>query len=365
MTEAEKLALGIYEMICATSGDRPLSFNTVEQLKREMSDWKAKNPALIALRNSSPEVQLAFLNQSFEWLRAEARADQNIRVCQTLPEVIQIALELASKPLPPELTLKLLSEFRREFSMARFYFPFSQLLSLLTKDQVTDEIRAELRKLHLQFAPSPTGKIDEGTEQTRDRIAELMRVDGEKQLDPERGPWSQMVFDEVKEKDEITRTGWEALLAHCRALEQTAPGAKWKSQAREMIAALGESEATPTMLRWLALGPTPGQPKEARSPIEDSAYQKGIVWCLGFRVEHEVAIAIADFVIACLRKIPMMGAVSQKVGFAGVQALGSMGCSEAVSQLTRLRAKVNYSVARRLTEKSLHQAAERSGLTMD
>ena len=25
MTEAEKQALGIYEMICATSGDRPLS----------------------------------------------------------------------------------------------------------------------------------------------------------------------------------------------------------------------------------------------------------------------------------------------------------------------------------------------------
>jgi hypothetical protein len=231
MTEAEKQAFGIYEMICATSGDHPLSFDTVEQLKREMSDWKAKNPALIALRNASPEVQLAFLNQSFEWLRAEARADRNIRVCQTLPEAIQIALELASKPLPPELTLRLLSEFRREFSMARFYFPFGQFLSLLTRDQVTDEIRAELRKLHLQFAPSPTGKIDKGTEQTRDRNAELMRVEGEKQLDPERGPWSQMVFDEVKDKDEITRTGWEALLEHCRALEQTAPGAKWKKQA--------------------------------------------------------------------------------------------------------------------------------------
>lgn len=231
MTEAEKQAFGIYEMICATSGDHPLSFDTVEQLKREMSDWKAKNPALIALRNASPEVQLAFLNQSFEWLRAEARADRNIRVCQTLPEAIQIALELASKPLPPELTLRLLSEFRREFSMARFYFPFGQFLSLLTRDQVTDEIRAELRKLHLHFAPSPTGKIDKGTEQTRDRNAELMRVEGEKQLDPERGPWSQMVFDEVKDKDEITRTGWEALLEHCRALEQTAPGAKWKKQA--------------------------------------------------------------------------------------------------------------------------------------
>src|SRR5713101_4238442 len=260
MTEAQKQALAIYEMICATSGDRPLSFHTLEQLWRETSAWKARNPALTALHTSGPEVQLAFLDQSLEWLRAESRADRDIRVCQTLPEAIQIALELASKPLPPELTLKLLSEFRRDFSMARFYFPFEQFLSLLTRDQVTDEIRAELRKLHLQFAPSPTGKIDKGTEQTRDRIAELMRVEGEKQLDPGRGPWSQMVFDEVKDEDEdeITRTGWEALLEHCRALEQTAPGAKWKKQAREMIAALGQSEAAPTMLHWLALGPTPG-----------------------------------------------------------------------------------------------------------
>jgi hypothetical protein len=47
---------------------------------------------------------------------------------------------------PPPYTLKLLSEFRRGFSMARFYFPFGQLLSLLTRDQVTDEVRTELRK---------------------------------------------------------------------------------------------------------------------------------------------------------------------------------------------------------------------------
>ncbi len=365
MTEAQKQALAIYEMICATSGDRPLSFHTLEQLWRETSAWKARNPALTALHTSGPEVQLAFLDQSLEWLRAESRADRDIRVCQTLPEAILMALEAAPKPLPAGLVLKLLSELRQDFSMARFYFPFEQFLSLLTRDQVTDEIRAELRKLHLQFAPSPTGKIEKATQQTRDAIAELMQVEGEKQLDPGRGPWSQVVFDQVKGKDEISRTGWEGLLEHCRALEQTVPGTKWKKRASEMIAALGEPEATSTMLRWIALGPTPGQPREARSPIEDSAYQKGIVWCLGLSKKREVAIAIADFAIACLRKIPMMGAVSQKVGFAGVQGLGAMECSEAIAQLTRLRAKVKYTVARRLIEKSLHQAAERSGITID
>ena len=118
------------------------------------------------------------------------------------------------------------------------------------------------------------------------------------------------------------------------------------------------------MLRWLALGPTPDQPPEARSPIEDSAYQKGVVWCLAQRNDRESALAIADFGIACLRKIKLLGAVSQKVGFACAQALGAMECGEAVAQLRRMRAKVKYSVARRLIEKSLRQAAERSGLTV-
>ena len=49
MTEAEKQALGIYEIICATSRDCPLSFNTVEPLKREMSDWKARRIRRLSL----------------------------------------------------------------------------------------------------------------------------------------------------------------------------------------------------------------------------------------------------------------------------------------------------------------------------
>jgi hypothetical protein len=249
--------------------------------------------------------------------------------------------------------------------LTRYCFPFDQLLSVLTRDQVTDEIRAALRQLHLQYAPSPTGKIDQRTLETRNRIAELMHVEGETQLDPGRGPWSQIVFDDIAGKDEIIRAGWHGLLEHCRALEQTVPPAKWKRRSLELIAALGESEVVQTLQHWLALGPTPGQPPAARTPIEDSAYQKGVVWCLALSGQPDATSIVGDFAIACLRKIPMLGAVSQKVGFACVQALGSMECNEAVSQLTRLRAKVKYSVARRLIEKSLHEAAERSGLTVD
>jgi hypothetical protein len=362
--DAQKQAAIIYEAICTTSADRPFSFHTVGQMHREIAAWQANNPGLSRLRQAPPNVQTAFLSQSVEWLKAESRDYSNFRVTSTLVDAILHALTAAPKPLPTELVLKLLADLR-ENTVTRYSFPFDQFLSILRRDQVTDEIRVEIRKLHLQYAPSPTGKIDERTHQTRDRLGELMHVEGEKEFDPGRGPWSQIVFDEIVAKEAISSSGWQGLLEHCRTLEQTVPGAKWKKRASDLIRALGESEVWQTLHRWLALGPTPGQPAEARSPIEDSAYQKGAVWCLALTHRPEMTVAIGDFALACLRKIPMLGAVSQKVGFSCVQALGAMECNEAVSQLARLRAKVKYSVAQRLIEKCLNEAAERGGLTID
>ncbi len=365
MTEAEKQAQAIYETFVATGPQRPTSFRTVEQMRVETTAWKETNPGFIALARAQPDVLLAYLDQCFGWLRAEAHLAKNYFVCNTISEGIQVALTRVPKPLPTELVLHLFREYYGEMgSMAHMFFPMRLLILSLTREQVTDEMRAQLQKLHLRLAPSPSGKIEPATQKFREQIAALTHVEGEIQLDPGRGPWTQIVFDEIQVRDEITRAGWEALLEHSRALEQAVPGAKWKKRSRELITVLGADEVYPAMLRWLALGPTPGQPPEARSPIEDSACQKGVVWCLVERNDRETAVAIADFGIACLRKIALLGAVSQKVGFACAQALGAMECGEAVPQLTRMRAKVKYNVARRLIEKSLKQAAERSGLTV-
>lgn len=365
MTEAEKQALGIYETIVATSKTRPLGFRSVEEMRRFTAEWLTNNEAFVELRRAGPAVLIAFLAQCPAWLRAEAHLAQNHGVCGTLREAIELAFARAPSPLPPDLVSHLFREYVESMgTMSSLYFPIRQLIGLMSRDQVTDEMRKDLRRMHLRLAPSSTGKYDPGAKELRDKIGELIYVEGEKQLDLGRGPWSQIVFDEIKAKEDITRAGWEGLLGHCADLDQAVPGPKWKKKARELITVLGEAEVFAAMLRWLAPGPTPGQPPEARSPIEDSPYQKGVVWCVAQRDDRETAVAIADFGIACLRKVPLLGAVSQKVGFSCVQALGAMECSEAVTQLTRLRAKVKYTVARRLIEKSLQQAAERSGLTV-
>ena len=364
MADPKKQALSIYEEICATSADRPFAFRSVEQMHREIAAWQENNSALASLRQASSDVQTAFLNQSVEWMKAEVREQATFRVASTLIDAIVYALNAATKPLPTELVLKLLTELRENHAI-RISYPFDRFLSVLSRDQVTHEIRAELRRLQFHYAPTATGKIDERVQKTRDLLAALMHVEGEEALQPGWGPWSRIVLEEVAAYEEITNSGWQGLLDHCRALEQAVPSSKWKKRGRDLAHALGESAVWAALQRWLALGPTPGQPAEACSPIEDSSYQKGIVWLLALSQRPEAASTIGDFAIACLRKVPMIGAVSQKVGFACVQALGSMECAEAVSQLARLRAKVKYYVALRLIEKCLQQAAERNGMTVD
>ncbi len=364
MIEPDTQALAIYDLMCLTSGDRPFSGNSVEELSRKIRDWQITNPALLILRESEPAVHVAFLERSYEWLKTNGQVRGSFRLCATLTDAIALSLQAYPQPLPGDLVLHLITQYRKDSSMAKCYFPFHILLSRLTGKQITDEITAELRKIYLHLAPSPNGKIEASAGQTRDRIAELIYREGDGQLDPGRGPWSQIVFDEIKTKEPITRAGWETLLEHCESLQQATPSAKWKRKADELVSALGHSEVVASLLKWLALGPTPGQPSEARSPIEDSQYQKGVIWCLTSRKEREIAGAVGDFGIACLRKIPMLGAVSQKVGLACVQALGVMASRDAIAQLTRIRAKIKYSITRRLIDKFLYLAATKSGVTV-
>jgi len=170
MIEPDTQALAIYDLMCSTSGDRPYSGNSVEELTRKISEWQIGNPALTILREAEPAVQLAFLKRSYEWLKMNGDMRGDFRLCSTITDAIGLALQAQSQHLPSDLLLQLISQYARDYSMSRIYFPFDLLLSRLTREQITDEIRTELRKIHLQLAPSPNGKLEPGASETRDRI---------------------------------------------------------------------------------------------------------------------------------------------------------------------------------------------------
>src|SRR5579864_9333276 len=126
---------------------------------RDIANWKARSPALKAMDQASPEVRLEFLNHSFEWLKAQTKERHNFRITSTLREAIAFALQGLSKPLPAETVATLLSDLCRD-AWTRGYFPFDEFLAVLTREEITEGMRGDLRSIYLQYAPSSTGKID-------------------------------------------------------------------------------------------------------------------------------------------------------------------------------------------------------------
>src|SRR5208283_2078724 len=176
------------------------------------------------------------------------------------------------------------------------------------------------------------------------------------------GAWSQTVFREVSASGKEFE--WQALLLHARSLTESSASKKWQTEAVNLTTRIGQSEVLDAARRWLALGPTPGD-TTIQAPEAEAAYQKGFVWVLGALGRASIAPDIANFAFGCFRKIPMIGAVSHRVGNACVNALAAMPGLEGVAQLSRLAGRVKYDVARRLIEKAMNEAAERNQVSRD
>jgi hypothetical protein len=78
---------------------------------------------------------------------------------------------------------------------------------------------------------------------------------------------------------------------------------------------------------------------------KESDYQKGFLWLLADSEDAEICRLVAEFAERCLKKIPMIGAVSQKVGNASVNVLALMPGLEPATQLSRLAQCIKYDTA--------------------
>ncbi len=81
------------------------------------------------------------------------------------------------------------------------------------------------------------------------------------------------------------------------------------------------------------------------------------MWLLAGQTDPRLPGLLAGFAEAALKKIPLLGAVSQKVGNACVNVLAELPGLDPVSQLSRLGQRVKYDTAQRLIDKALARAA--------
>ena len=238
----------------------------------------------------------------------------------------------------------------------RFNFPYKALVAALKDVPMTPALSAALMQLRAMIGQ------DHGFDEVQERIDVLVHGKQEKPAAPVSG-WSRQVFQEADASGK--QMAWRRLFLHARTLTQSTPSSKWNQEALACVEQIGRADFLEAARRWLQLGPMPGMPATQQVPDEEADYQKGFVWTLGAVGDTSVAAAIADFALACFRKIPQIGAVSHRVGNACVNALAAMPGLEAVTQISRLAMRVKYDVAQRLIEKALVEAAERNNVGRD
>jgi hypothetical protein len=161
---------------------------------------------------------------------------------------------------------------------------------------------------------------------------------------------------------------WSEVMALARTARGPRPSARWLNEARERVRAVGDARFAELAAAWLALLDLP--PREGRRAHRalsegNATLLQGLAWCCGTLDEDGLTRALGAAALACLEKVPGVGARSHRVGNACIWALGSIASLAAVCQLQRLRARVTYGGARRLIDAALEGAAERSGMGRD
>ena len=152
------------------------------------------------------------------------------------------------------------------------------------------------------------------------------------------------------------------------------PTKKWTTQASNLVATIGVPAFIDTVQAWFAMvAPRPVVRDEtnwftpAMSDL-NSAALRNLVWaCATIDAKHEreadqLAVAIGNLAVRCFTKIPNVGALSTKAGNACIHVLAQLPGIRAVSQLSRLAARVRYAKALELIEKAMIECARRAGL---
>jgi len=366
----------------------------LEKLQQECRDkqWailQTRKPAIVVeLQAEPPDIQIAFLRTVLANAGALAPAPANIEttvvgnlfsnwfgskvVAQRVNWLEFRALgstvsNLLRRQLPfdPEDLADLVRSFARYLPVIHYCFPLASLISAVESGTRTAEVEAAMRGLKDSLVHLSQRSNSKENRKLLERIEHYLEPRKDKQVIVG-GPWSAFVFSEIEKQSEPDRSGWSDVFAHSLRAQSSIPSKAWRKRSEELIAVIGVGKVRDSAVRWLNSDVVPVTAKPGTQISDkDADYLKGFVWILTSISDGGLCQAIADVALTCLRKIPNIGPVSARVGFACVNTLAEMPRMDSVAQLTRMRAKVKYAVALKLIEKALNGAAERAGLSRD
>ena len=366
----------------------------LERLQQECREkqWAILQTRKLAIVNDlqaePPEIQIAFLRTVLASAGALAPAPANVETTivgklfsslfgstpvgqrfnwlefRALGSVVSNILR-RKLPLQPADLSDMVRSFTRYLQVIHYCFPLASLISAVESGPRTGEIEGAMRGWKDSLVQLSRRSNSRENRKLLERIDLYLQPGKENQL-LAGGPWSSFVFAEIEKHSEPDRSSWAEMFVHCLGAQSSTPSKAWRKRSEELIVAVGATKVRDSAIRWLngEIAPLTVKPA-AQISDKDADYLKGFVWLLAGTSDGGLCGAIADMGLTCLRKIPNIGPVSARVGFACVNTLAEMPGMESVAQLTRMRAKVRYAVALKLIEKALNGAAERAALSRD
>ena len=332
--------------------------DVLEEIRRELAGatlvWqedseKAARRALVLLNDAPSEVAVDFALSGLQIVR-EDRTWVGRAVHQAVGMVLRRKLDFTEDQVVR--MIELVSVEHREF-------PFRGVLKAAATVPMSPRIDAALAQLR----PCITEYL--GGREVRDlhaAIDNLLHGPTPRTALTVQGAWSQAVFQEIAGSPQ--QQTWEQIFVHTAGLKSGEAPRKWRAAAQELVHQVGRAAFLEAAVRWLEMGPSPARPGVQLSSGE-AELQTGFVWFLADCADERSPALLASFAEAALKKIPMLGAVSQKVGNACVNVLAELPGTAPVGQLSRLAQRVKYDTAQRLIEKALARAAQKAGVSRE
>ena len=308
-----------------------------------------RDSALARLKDAPPEAAVEFSLTGLRVIRQEQSW-----FSQVLNQVVGAVLRRKLNFMEDQVV-----EMIELVSVPNSSFPFKGILKAAESLPMTPRLAKSLGQLR----PCITEFL--GGSEMRDiqaRIDVLLNGPAPDTTLEVQGAWSRIVFEEISGSPH--RPVWERLFSHASELKSSEAPKKWRLAAQRIIQEIGSDVFLEAVMRWLALGPSPDRPGVQISSGE-AELEKGFLWFLADQTDERLPRLLANFAEGALKKIPMLGAVSQKVGNACVNVLAELPGLEPVSQLSRLAQRIKYDTAQRLIEAALTRAAERAGVSRE
>ena len=183
--------------------------------------------------------------------------------------------------------------------------------------------------------------------------------------------WADKALADLETLPPKTRKLWRELFERPTSKGASRPTGSWNKKMSKVLAKLDTKILLTWLPKWFLLVGRPrtftvrGHDGIGFDPYNEFVL-RSLIWSLALLPpSSQSARALAHLAQVSLKKIPGVGPHSQKTAAAAIYALGQLGDTHALVQLSRLRARIIFKPALKVIDRTLDKIAKKAGLSRE